>query len=44
MSVDETIALRRAACLFSNIVDASRRETAIRAVFADCLDEEAKEK
>jgi hypothetical protein len=50
MSVDDTIALRRlqegyckqyAACLSSNIADATLRETAIRAMFGDCLDDEA---
>jgi hypothetical protein len=49
MSVDDTIALRRvqegyckqyAACLSSNISDATQRETAIRALFGDCLDDE----
>ena len=49
MSVDDTIALRRlqedyckqyAACLSSNTDDATQRETAIRALFADCLDDE----
>ena len=53
MSVDDTIALRRlqegyckqyAACISSNIADATLRETAIRAMFADCLDDEVKEK
>jgi hypothetical protein len=53
MSVDDTIALRRlqegyckqyAACLSGNIADATLRETAIRAMFADCLDDEVKEK
>ena len=29
-----------AACLSSNTDDATRRETAIRALFADCLDDE----
>jgi hypothetical protein len=53
MSVDDTIALRRlqegyckqyAACFSSNIADATQRETAIRAMFGDCLDDEVKEK
>ena len=53
MSVDDTIALRRlqesyckqyANCFSSNIDDAIQRETATRAMFADCLDDEVKEK
>ena len=53
MSVDDTIALRRlqegyckqyAACLSSNIADTTLRETAMRAMFGDCLDDEVKEK
>jgi hypothetical protein len=49
ISVDDTIALRRlqegyckqyAACLSSNIADETLRETAMRAMFGDCLDDE----
>jgi hypothetical protein len=52
MSVEDTIAQRRlaedyckrwAACLVSNITDASPRENALRATFAGCLSNEAKE-
>jgi len=52
MSVDDTIAQRRlaedfctqwAACLVSSITDASSRETALRATFAGCLTNEAKD-
>ena len=52
MSVEDTIAQRRlaedfckqwAACLVSNITDATLRETALRATFAGCLTNEAKE-
>ena len=52
MSVDDKIGQRRlvegyckqyAACLIGNIADATMRETALRAMFADCLDDEAKE-
>ena len=51
MSVDDTIARRRlvegfckrwAACLSSNVPDASTRETVMRATFAGCLTNEAK--
>jgi hypothetical protein len=53
MSVEDSIAQRRlvesyckqyAACLVSNIADAPLRESALRAMFATCLDDEAKEK
>ena len=52
MSVDDTIAQRRlaedfckrrAACLVSNVTDASLWENALRATFAGCLTNEAKE-
>ena len=52
MSVDDTIAQRRlaedfckrrAACLVSNVTDASLRENALRATFAGYLTNEAKE-
>jgi hypothetical protein len=52
MSVDDTIAQRRlvegyckrrADCLVSNISDAVLREMALRAMFAECLNSEAKE-
>jgi hypothetical protein len=52
MSVEDTIAQRRlaedfckrwAACLVNNITDASLRENALRATFAGCLTNEAKE-
>src|SRR5882672_4436112 len=52
MSVDDTIAQRRliegyckrrADCLVSNIPDAGLREMTLRAMFAGCLNSEAKE-
>jgi hypothetical protein len=53
LSVDDTIALRRlqedyckqyAACLSGNLADATMRETATRALFSGCLDDEVQEK
>jgi hypothetical protein len=52
MSVDDTTAQRRqvegyckrrADCLISNIPDAGLREVALRAMFAGCLNDEAKD-
>jgi hypothetical protein len=52
MSIDDKIGQRRlvegyckqyAACLVSSITDSAMKETALRAMFAGCLDDEAKD-